>query len=80
MVLVHHNGWYWDRLVVGRKNNANATAAMITKKAVIACNPTHPVPLVLALPLALAVSSSSAMTGVTVFVEVVVVFDRDPFK
>lgn len=65
--------------MVGRRNNANATAAIITKKAVIACSPTHPVPLVFALPLALVVSSSSA-TGVTYFVVDVVVFDRDVFK
>ena len=69
IVLSHYSGWYCDRFVVGRRNKANATAAMMTKNAVMACNPTHPVPLVLALPLALtdvAPASSSSDPGAVV--------------
>ena len=76
---LYHNGWYCDLLVVGRKNNANATAAMMTKKAVMACSPTHPVPLVFALLVKILVepaSSSSAAAGVIVLDDDVVVFDE----
>ena len=52
-----YTGWYWDLFVeIGLRNNAKETAAMMTKKAVIACNPTQPVPLGLLVELVLSVA------------------------
>ena len=65
--------------MVGRKNKANATAAMMTKNAVIAWSPTHPVPLVFALLVKILVdpaSSSSDAAGVIVLEVDVVVFEE----
>jgi hypothetical protein len=79
-LISHYSGWYCDRFVVGRRNKANATAAMMTKNAVMACNPTHPVPLVFALPLALtdvAPASSSSDLGAVVTALLTVLDDDD---
>jgi hypothetical protein len=40
-----YTGWYCARLIeLGLRNSAKPTAAMITKKTVMACMPTHPDP------------------------------------
>jgi hypothetical protein len=49
-ILGDYTGWYCARLIeLGLKNSAKPTAAMITKKTVMACMPTHPDPLELLL-------------------------------
>ena len=44
-ILRNYTGWYCARLIeLGLRNSAKPTAAMMTKKTVMACIPTHPDP------------------------------------